>query len=381
MNLNIHDDSAENSIMQTITIAVSAILIAAGLVTAPGLINNARDGNSRGDLANVAFVQSAMVTIKGSYWVYDSYDYDGTDYKLLADSGVEGAINFTPSDAPRLIVDITENGDGWVAVSESASGKVFVRTSNSTDTTTVTNATFSSLAAPLAGTDNSSDIDLPAGIRLNVVKNMYTAAVNDAPYDFREGLPGEGSNTELPPTTPGTTPSAPTTPTNPEPSTPAVPTTEFRSTVSKQISRTYSGNGHPMLDFTSINESQDSIWKMNGLGNAEGKNISQSADKVTQWRIANPDYNDSVELSNPNITVSLLGTDGRWIKANYVNNVSYTKSVSANNGFTVETINIAGAVFKTLTDEQIEDYVGTRQYLVEADGYKYYFDATGATNG
>lgn len=378
MNLNIHSDSAENSIMQTITIAVSAILIAAGLVTAPGMINNARDGNSRGDLANIAFVQSAMVTIKGSYWVYDSYDYDGTDYKLLADSGIEGAINFTPSNSPRLIVDITENGDGWVAVSESSSGKVFVRTSNSTNTTTLNDATFSSLAAPLAGTDNSSSINLPTGIRLNVVKNMYTAAVNDAPYAFREGQPGEGSNAELPPTNPGT---APTTPTNPEPSTPAVPSTEFRSTVSKQISRTYSGNGHPMLDFTSINESQDSIWKMNGLGNAEGKNVSQSADKVTQWRIANPDYNDSVELSNPNITVSLLGTDGRWIKANYVNNVSYTKSVSANNGFTVETINIAGAVFKTLTDEQIENYVGTRQYLVEADGYKYYFDATGAIKG
>jgi hypothetical protein len=378
MNLNIHSDSAENSIMQTITIAVSAILIAAGLVTAPGMINNARDGNSRGDLANIAFVQSAMVTIKGSYWVYDSYDYDGTDYKLLADSGIEGAINFTPSNSPRLIVDITENGDGWVAVSESSSGKVFVRTSNSTNTTTLNDATFSSLAAPLAGTDNSSSINLPTGIRLNVVKNMYTAAVNDAPYAFREGQPGEGSNAELPPTNPGT---VPTTPTNPEPSTPAVPTTEFRSTVSKQISRTYSGNGHPMLDFTSINESQDSIWKMNGLGNAEGKNVSQSADKVTQWRIANPDYNDSVELSNPNITISLLGTDGRWIKANYVNNVSYTKSVSANNGFTVETINIAGAVFKTLTDEQIENYVGTRQYLVEADGYKYYFDATGAIKG
>lgn len=378
MNLNIHSDSAENSIMQTITIAVSAILIAAGLVTAPGMINNARDGNSRGDLANIAFVQSAMVTIKGSYWVYDSYDYDGTDYKLLADSGIEGAINFTPSNSPRLIVDITENGDGWVAVSESSSGKVFVRTSNSTNTTTLNDATFSSLAAPLAGTDNSSSINLPTGIRLNVVKNMYTAAVNDAPYAFREGQPGEGSNAEIPPTNPGT---VPTTPTNPEPSTPAVPTTEFRSTVSKQISRTYSGNGHPMLDFTSINESQDSIWKMNGLGNAEGKNVSQSADKVTQWRIANPDYNDSVELSNPNITVSLLGTDGRWIKANYVNNVSYTKSVSANNGFTVETINIAGAVFKTLTDEQIENYVGTRQYLVEADGYKYYFDATGAIKG
>ena len=41
------NDIAENSIMQTISIAVSAILIAAGLITAPSLINNARDVNAK----------------------------------------------------------------------------------------------------------------------------------------------------------------------------------------------------------------------------------------------------------------------------------------------------------------------------------------------
>lgn len=64
---DLHDDRAENSIMQTITIAVSAILIAAGLVTAPGLINNARDSNARSDLANVAYAQSYMQADTGKY--------------------------------------------------------------------------------------------------------------------------------------------------------------------------------------------------------------------------------------------------------------------------------------------------------------------------
>jgi hypothetical protein len=64
---SLDSDRAENSIMQTITIAVSAILIASGLVTAPGLINNARDGNTRNDLANVAYTQSYIQSDTGKY--------------------------------------------------------------------------------------------------------------------------------------------------------------------------------------------------------------------------------------------------------------------------------------------------------------------------
>jgi len=62
------NDKAENSIMQTISIAVSAILIAAGLVTAPGLINNARDNNARTDLANIAYAQEYILGVQGKYF-------------------------------------------------------------------------------------------------------------------------------------------------------------------------------------------------------------------------------------------------------------------------------------------------------------------------
>jgi len=70
----ISSDTAENSIMQTITIAVSAILIASGLVTAPGLINNARDNNARTDLANIAYAQEFYLSTTGHY-----YDVDNTN--------------------------------------------------------------------------------------------------------------------------------------------------------------------------------------------------------------------------------------------------------------------------------------------------------------
>jgi len=71
--LKLKNEYAENSIMQTITIAVSAILIAAGLVTAPGLINNARDNNARTDLANIAYAQEFYLSTTGHY-----YDVDNT---------------------------------------------------------------------------------------------------------------------------------------------------------------------------------------------------------------------------------------------------------------------------------------------------------------
>ena len=53
--------------MQTITIAVSAILVAAGLMTAPGLIVNARENNARTDLANLAFAQEWALTNNSRY--------------------------------------------------------------------------------------------------------------------------------------------------------------------------------------------------------------------------------------------------------------------------------------------------------------------------
>ena len=73
-------DSAENSIMQTISIAVSAILIAAGLITAPSLINNARDVNAKQDLANIAQAQQYAISDTGSYrsHIYDMANRYGT---------------------------------------------------------------------------------------------------------------------------------------------------------------------------------------------------------------------------------------------------------------------------------------------------------------
>lgn len=118
-------DTAENSIMQTITIAVSAILIAAGLVTAPGLINNARDNNARTDLANIAFSQEFNLANTGTY----AADLDAL--QLSAEAAIDAGTS-----GPRLTlsggVDVeifNADADGYTVIAISQSGKVFHRLS------------------------------------------------------------------------------------------------------------------------------------------------------------------------------------------------------------------------------------------------------------
>jgi hypothetical protein len=64
--LSARSDRAENSIMQTITIAVSTILIAAGTATAPGIMNSQRENVVRTQLVNMVFAQEAWIAAKGT---------------------------------------------------------------------------------------------------------------------------------------------------------------------------------------------------------------------------------------------------------------------------------------------------------------------------
>ena len=129
MYLDRHDD-AENSIMQTISIAVSAILIAAGLITAPSLINNARDVNAKGDLANLATAQEFALANTGEY-------ANGLDALKSATKGskdLPGGVKYTLAGGSDN-TSACQDGDGdwhYVSASLSASNKTFYRTDAST---------------------------------------------------------------------------------------------------------------------------------------------------------------------------------------------------------------------------------------------------------
>ncbi|MHC5795316.1 hypothetical protein ACVXZ4_04085 [Lacisediminihabitans sp. FW035] len=118
-------DTAENSIMQTITIAVSAILIAAGLVTAPGLINNARDNNATGDLANIAYAQEAQLASAGKYATTVA------DLQTNPDSQVKFTLAGQVRDQTLLTCP---SGEAYLSKATSKSTKTFYRSSLSATT-------------------------------------------------------------------------------------------------------------------------------------------------------------------------------------------------------------------------------------------------------
>jgi hypothetical protein len=127
-------DSAENSIMQTISIAVSAILIAAGLVTAPGLINNARDNNARTDLANIAYAQEGAMGTVGHYFENiledqeDSlYNFAASEANEIGDSKGAGAKYTLSGQVTNHEARVCSDPDFFLLKDRSSSGNWFYR--------------------------------------------------------------------------------------------------------------------------------------------------------------------------------------------------------------------------------------------------------------
>jgi len=170
------DDRGENSIMQTISIAVSVILIAAGLVTAPGLINNARDNNARGDLANIAYAQEFALGNDGQY-------YDTIPALGLA-NGAEGGIKLTLSGGNmKYAMDACVGADGqqhFLAAVKSTSGNTFFRSESSATTT-----------RELGDIDIDSCIDLAT-----LIEEVNSPSTT--PGDGTDTPPGEGGGSENP---------------------------------------------------------------------------------------------------------------------------------------------------------------------------------------
>jgi hypothetical protein len=179
------DDSAENSIMQTITIAVSAILIASGLVTAPGLINNARDNNATNDLANIAYGEEYLMGTNGSYSTAVTKaqaDKDGT--YLGNQEGIKYTLSNTASAHGALVC----NDPQWhyLIKAKSSSGKTFYRSSGKASTST-----------------DITQLEIPSCI---TKLDGYASFVSGASDPVAEPEPSTPAATTPPVTTPPTTP-------------------------------------------------------------------------------------------------------------------------------------------------------------------------------
>ena len=96
-------------------IAITLILLVGGSFAISGFIANANNLNAKGDLDRIATAQAAYLAEKDRY---------ASDLDLLKAS----SIGFTQT-AGNPITVLTSGGSGWVAVTKSASGQRYVRTS------------------------------------------------------------------------------------------------------------------------------------------------------------------------------------------------------------------------------------------------------------
>jgi hypothetical protein len=104
-------------------IAITLILLVGGSFAISGFIANANDLNAKGDLDRVATAQAAYLAENDTYATYVSGPNINTPVLALENS----SIGFRPTSGNTFIVRFTASG--WVAVTHSASGKVFIRSS------------------------------------------------------------------------------------------------------------------------------------------------------------------------------------------------------------------------------------------------------------
>jgi hypothetical protein len=108
-------------------IAITLILLVGGSFAISGFISNAHNLNAKGDLDRIATAQAAYMVQNDGYGTMSYGPNVGTQDTELQDA----AIGFTPSEGTNTIV--RSSGAGWVAVTKSASGAVYARSSEGGD--------------------------------------------------------------------------------------------------------------------------------------------------------------------------------------------------------------------------------------------------------
>ncbi len=139
-------------------IAITLILLVGGSFAISGFIGNAHNLNAKGDLDRVATAQASFRAENDRFAALrlNITNPGHTDRELQGT-----AIGFTPTDGNPVIVSGTSSG--WAAVTRSASGEIFIRTSASSD---------------IVGTTDRSTV--PDGVVLNgtgVTASWLTAAM------------------------------------------------------------------------------------------------------------------------------------------------------------------------------------------------------------
>jgi len=121
-------------------IAVTLVLLVGGSFAISGFIANANDMNAKADLDRIATAQAAYRASNDRFGTYAAGPNVGTKNAQLSTA----MVGFNPTESNSTIVRTSANGDSWAAVTKSASGKAYVRTSASPETVEVAGVVGSS---------------------------------------------------------------------------------------------------------------------------------------------------------------------------------------------------------------------------------------------
>ncbi len=115
-------------------IAITLILLVGGSFAISGFIANANNLNAKGDLDRIATAQAAFMAEKDRYAGIGNTrpaPNSGSYTQATALSDLQASsIGFTPTAGNAIY--IRANANGWAAVTQSASGKTYLRTSAAT---------------------------------------------------------------------------------------------------------------------------------------------------------------------------------------------------------------------------------------------------------
>jgi len=95
-------------------VAVGVITAGVGVLQVPGWIASAQDASAKNDIEQVTIAEAAAMTVNGEYEAsIADLNAAGTGTKVTQSNGVE--------------VEIAVDGDSYIVVTKSASGKFFAR--------------------------------------------------------------------------------------------------------------------------------------------------------------------------------------------------------------------------------------------------------------
>ncbi len=116
-------------------IAITLILLVGGSFAISGFIGNAHNLNAKNDLDRIATAQAAFLAENDHYAGLGTKSVDGTLYTNATGLAAlrSSSIGFVPREGATFRV--FSSASGWVALTKSASGTKYVRTSLSTAVT------------------------------------------------------------------------------------------------------------------------------------------------------------------------------------------------------------------------------------------------------